>query len=156
MKMTVKIEHWMREEIVLQKTRTAKIKMEITNGIRSLLFTGARLNKITANKMHFKILHVAEQISKCKLQASNEFSFWLFHIFISLHNEVKYIVLILYMLNLCLIMRTKFDLSVSYRTGLREMSEIVEITIYNACCWQFKKNVINESWRTSYCRKRLL
>ena len=64
----------MREEIVLQKTRTAKIKMEITNGIRSLLFTGARLNKITAN-MHFKILHVAEQISKCKLQASNEFSF---------------------------------------------------------------------------------
>ena len=65
----------MREEIVLQKTRTAKIKMEITNGIRSLLFTGARLNKITANKMHFKILLVAEQISKCKLQASNEFSF---------------------------------------------------------------------------------
>ena len=103
--------------------------MEITNGIRSLLFTGARLNKITAN-MHFKILHVAEQISKCKLQASNEFSFWLFDIFISLHNEVKYIVLILYMLNLCLIMRTKFDLSVSYRTGLRQMSEIVQITIY--------------------------
>ena len=52
----------MREEIVLQKTRTAKIKMEITNGIRSLLFTGARLNKITANKT-FQILLATNKIS---------------------------------------------------------------------------------------------